>query len=887
VRGEPNLPTGTVTFLFSDIEGSTRLLDRLGDGYREVLEDHQRLLRQAFRAAGGTEVSTEGDSFLVVFTSAPGAIAAAIEAQRALTRHPWPEGVDVRVRMGLHTGEAILGGDNYVGADLHRAARIAAAAHGGQVLLSATARALVEAALPEGVALRDLGEHRLKDLPRPDRLYQAVVPDLPTEFPPPRTAEAERRRLPRPLTTFIGRERERAEVARALEATRLLTLTGPGGTGKTRLAIQVATEVAEEFPDGAVFVPLAPVSDPSLVVPTIVRELALPEDPGRMPIEALVDHLAGKRILLVLDNLEQVLDAAPEIGQLLTETEAVKVLATSREPLGLAGEREYPVPPMALPDIHHLPPFESLSHYGAVALFIERARAVRPDFDVTAENAPAIAEIAARLDGLPLAIELAAARAKILTPEAMLERLESRLSLGAPGRRDLPQRQQTLRDAIGWSYDLLEEHERRLFARLSAFVGGFRLESAEAVGNLGQELGIDTLDGIASLVNKSLVRRIEVGSGELRFVMLETIREFASERLDEQGDAEEMARRHAGHFLEVARGSAPELFGPRQGEVLDALEREHPNFRAALDRCEQRGWLEMSLRISAPLWRFWQMRGHLREGRDRLERLLRAAEDGADPVALADALEALGGIRYWMGDVVGAREPYERCLELRRQIGEPRAIAEALYNSGFTYSARLSGEIEPQLEEGLRRFVEAERLFRRVGDDGGAARVMWARGNFEYEKGVHDEAERLFREALAIHERLGDRFGMAWDTFEIGVTLQRVGRYEESREFTERALTLLAEAGDTSGIPLVLGGLSALAAMTGEPERAAVLYGAATALEAQSGAGLTRLNQEWEGWGDESSWKLEPEEAERALERGRSMTLDEAVAYALRRSGAT
>jgi tetratricopeptide (TPR) repeat protein len=304
-----------------------------------------------------------------------------------------------------------------------------------------------------------------------------------------------------------------------------------------------------------------------------------------------------------------------------------------------------------------------------------------------------------------------------------------------------------------------------------------------------------------------------------------------------------------------------------------------------MDRSARWGSLEKALGIAAALWRFWQMRGHLREGRDRLQRLLDSATEDIDTTNLADALEAFGGILYWMGDVVGARQPYQRCLELRRELGEPRGLAEALYNSGFTYSARLSGEAEPLLEEGLKRFVEAERIFRDIGDDGGAARVMWARANFEYEMVGYEEAERLFREALAIHERLGDRFGMAWDTFELGVTLQRVGRFEESRQFTERALTLLAEAGDTSGIPLVLGGLSALAAQTGAPDRAAVLYGAATALEAQAGAGLTRLNQEWEGWGDQSYWDLEPDEIEQALERGRKMTLDEAVAYALEERG--
>jgi predicted ATPase/class 3 adenylate cyclase len=880
-RVRNDLPTGTVTFLFSDIEGSTRLLDRLGDGYREVLEAHQRLLRGAFSRAGGVEVSTEGDSFFVVFPSPSRAVAAAIEGQRALARHGWPAGAEVRVRIGIHTGEGVLGGDNYVGTDVNRASRIAAAGHGGQVLVSEATRALVDPALPEGVALLDLGEHRLKDLPRPERLYQAVVPDLPADFPPPRSREVERPTLPRQLTTFVGRERERQEVKEALARGRLLTLTGPGGTGKTRLAIQVAFEIMETFEDGVVFVPLAPISDPALVVPTIVRELGLPEDPGRMPIEALIDHLSRKHLLLVLDNFEQVVDAAPQVGELLTATEAVSVLATSREPLGLAGERVYPVPPLSMPDVRHLPPLASLSQFGAVALFIERARAVKPDFEVTGANAPAIAEVTARLDGLPLAIELAAARAKILSPEAMLKRLESRLSLAAAGPRDLPERQQTLRDAIAWSYDLLDGEERRLFARISVFVGGFSLESAEVVCNARGELGLDTLDGLASLVNKSLARRVDVEGGDLRFLMLETIREYAAERLEEMSESAEVSGRHAGHFLEVAGRIAPQLFGPRQPELLDELEREHDNFRAAIDRSADRGDPRTPLQISSSLWRFWQMRGHLREGRERLEHLLGLPGAEDDLPVLADALEALGGIRYWMGEMWDARESYERCLAIRREIGDVRGIAEALYNSGFTYSARLSGE--RRIEEGVVRLEEALGLFRELGDDGGMARVLWGLGNLRYENEDYPEAERLFREALAIHERLGDPFGMAWDRFELGVTLQRQRRYEEARRFAEGALSLLAESGDTSGIPLVLGGLSALASQLGEGERAAVLYGAATALEAAAGAGLTRLNEEWEHWGDETRWNLDPETIAQATERGRRMTLEEAVAHALDR----
>jgi predicted ATPase/class 3 adenylate cyclase len=564
-----DLPTGTITFVFTDIEGSTRLLDRLGERYRSVLEDHQRLLRRAF--TGGVEVSTEGDSFFVVFTSAPMAVAAAVEAQRTLSAHPWPDEAQIRVRIGLHTGEAQLGADNYVGVDLHRAARIASAGHGGQIVLSASTHALVEATAPEGVRFRDLGEHRLKDLPRPEHLFQVVAEGIETEFPPLRTMGARPNNLPVQLTSFIGRGRELEEVMAALESTRLLTLTGPGGSGKTRLAIRTAQELLPRLEDGAFFVALAPISDPALVVPTMAQALGVSEKADRAPLDALTDHLQHSDVLLVLDNFEQVLDAAGEVGQLLTTTERLRVLATTREPLGLSGEREYPVPPLGLPDVDALPSLDALSQFEAVRLFVDRATAVKPDFAVTNENAPAVAEICARLDGLPLAIELAAARVKILTPQSILQRLEHSLGFLAVGTRDVPNRQRTLRDAIAWSHDLLDPEEAALFARLSVFRGGFSLEAVERVGNPADELGIDTLEGVASLANKSLARQAETGTDEPRFFMLETIREFAAERLAASADAEEIARRHAAFFLDLAERAEPELTGPDQIRWLNML----------------------------------------------------------------------------------------------------------------------------------------------------------------------------------------------------------------------------------------------------------------------------------------------------------------------------
>src|SRR5919106_793844 len=444
------LPTGTVTFLFTDIEGSTRLLDALGDRYPAVLETHQAILREAFAARGGIDVSTEGDSFFVVFRSAPQAVAAAVEAQRAIAAHRWPEDATVRVRMGMHTGEGTLGGDNYVGVDLHRAARIAAAGHGGQIVVSEATRALVELAAPEGVAFRDLGEHRLKDLSHPERLHQVLADGLPAEFPALRSMDARPNNLPVQLTSFVGRRRELEGVKKAIRAGRLLTLTGPGGTGKTRLALQAARQLLPEFEHGVFFVALAPITERGLVLPAVAKALGLPEATRESTGEALGEHLRDKRPLPVTDKFEQILDAAPDVGMLLSSTQGLNLLATSREPLGLSGEREYPVPPLDLPDPAHLPAIEGLSQYEAVSLFVERAMAVQPGFQVTNENAPAVAEICARLDGLPLAIELAAARVKILAPQALLARLDRALPLLSGGSRELPQRQRTLRDAIAW-----------------------------------------------------------------------------------------------------------------------------------------------------------------------------------------------------------------------------------------------------------------------------------------------------------------------------------------------------------------------------------------------------------------------------------------------------
>lgn len=579
----PAIPTGTVTFLFTDIEGSTQLWERHPEAMKVALARHDALLRQAIEANNGYVFKTVGDAFCAAFPTTPDALTAALAAQRALFAESWGEVGSIRVRMALHTGAAEERDGDYFGQPLNRVARLLSAGHGGQTLLSLASQELVRDHLPPGAELRDLGERRLKDLIRPERVFQLIIPDLPAEFAPLKTLDYRPNNLPAQATPFIGREREVGAVRKELlrSEVRLLTLTGPGGTGKTRLSLQAAADLLDDFTDGVFFVPLALVGDPALVAPTIAHTLNVNEVGGKPLLELLKDHLRDKQLLLVLDNFEQVTAAAPLVGELLIAAPRLKVMITSREVLHVYGEHDYPVPPMTLPDPMHLPPLERLAQYEAVQLFIERAQAAKTDFVITSENAPAVAEICVQLDGLPLAIELAAARVRLFSPQAMLARLEHRLKFLTGGARDLPARQRTLRGAIEWSYELLDADEQTLFRRLAVFVGGCMLEVAEAVCNARNDLAIDVLAGLESLADKSVLEQEEM-SDEPRFRMMETIREFAMERLEESGEAEPLRRRHAEMHLLLAEQARSELGGPRATVYLDRLEVEHDNLRAAL-----------------------------------------------------------------------------------------------------------------------------------------------------------------------------------------------------------------------------------------------------------------------------------------------------------------
>jgi predicted ATPase len=762
------LPSGTVTFLFSDIEGSTRLLEELGaEAYAVALAEHRRVMREAFAGHGGIEVDTQGDAFFVVFPEAGDALAAAAQAQAALAEGP------IRVRMGIHSGEPLLTKEGYVGIDVHRGARVMAAGHGGQVLVSQETYRL----LGGDGGLTELGRHRLKDLIDAQPLYQLGDDD----FPPLKTLY--QTNLPVQPTPLVGREAELDAVLDLLATTRLLTLTGAGGSGKTRLALQAAADVVDDYRDGVWWVSLAGLRDPNLVEPAIAQVVGARE--------GLAVHLHAKETLLLLDNFEQLLEAAPQIASLLVEAPDLRVLVTSRERLALSAEQEYSVPTLVSAE--------------AVALFTARARQLKPAFepDEHVEN------ICRRLDGLPLALELAAARVKVLTPLQILERLGQSLALLTAGARDAPERQRTLRSTIEWSYELLSEDEQRLFPRLAVFAGGFSLEAAETVSDVG-------LDVLQSLVDKSLLRQTDEG----RFFLLETIREFARDRLDEHASFE---HRHAMWCVALAEDANRGVHGPQQSMLFDVLDREHNNLRAALDWAEREDHHELLLRLASSLGYFWLLRGHVVESRTHLTHALAApVAAGLEPLRVNVLLYSADDARL-RGNVEQAETLIEEATELARRCGNDSLIGRTVSFAGVLAAQADDFERSEELQR------DALDHFRACADEWGEGAVLSRLTDLALRRSDFPRAERLAADSLDMAQRIGEDagIGVAWANLALSVLEQR--RPEEARRHAAAAIRHFTAVGEQEGTS---GALELLAAAVepAKPSDAARLLALATVL---------------------------------------------------------
>jgi predicted ATPase/serine/threonine protein kinase/DNA-binding CsgD family transcriptional regulator len=845
-------PTGTVTLLFTDIEEATHLLQQSGDAYGSLLAEYRHVLQASLQEWNGYEVESRGNSFLVAFARATDAVVAAVEVQRALAARFWPEGVGVHARMGLHTGEPTLTSEGYVGLDVHRAARIMSAGHGGQVLLSQTTAHLVEQDMPDDVSLRDLGEYRLKDLGRPKRLFQLDISGLPVDFPPPQTLDSSPHNLPVQLTPFIGREQEVTAVCDLLrrEEVHLLALTGPGGTGKTRLALQVAAELSDLFADGAFFVNLAPISDPALVVPTIAETLGIRERTDQSLLERLKEDLRQKQMLLLLDNFEQVVSAAVQVVDLLVACPPLKIMVTSREVPHVRARHEFAVPPLPLPDLKHLPDLAALSLYAAVALFISRAQAVKPDFQMTTTNARAIAEICTRLDGLPLAIELAAARIKLLPPHALLARLSQRLGVLTSEALDVPERQQTLRNTIAWSYQLLDAQEQRLFRALSVFVGSCTLEAIEAVCAAFADEAESRLDAVASLIDKSLLQQTGKEDEEPRLVMLETIREYGLERLVEAGETEATCEAHAAYYLALAEEAEPHLKGAelirwfaaiKLEGILDTsfghlkgaepirwfarLEQERENLRTALSWLLERARLEVqaeegrdqaerALRLCAALFWFWYWYGYFREGWSFLEQAL-TMRKGVDRSLQARTLSAAGGLLWQLDDLERAEALTGEGLALYRELGETAGVADSLLLLGAV--ARLRS----QYALARAQFEEAKALFQHVGDTWKRGQCLTELARIATAQGEYDRAHALLEESLALYQALGDQLSIAWVLHLLACVLfESQSDLTRAAALAEQSLALTREADATSYSAYTLGLLGEIHLAQGEQTRA-------------------------------------------------------------------
>jgi predicted ATPase/class 3 adenylate cyclase len=911
-------PEGTVTFLFTDIEGSTRLWEQFPGAMKSALARHDAILRQAIEAHQGYLVKSTGDGMLVAFQTAAGALASGLAAQQTLFAEPWVEiqPQAIRVRMAFHTGEVELRGGDYFGPALNRAARLMSIGHGGQLLLSDVTADLVRDDLPEGATLLDLGEHRLKDLARPEHVFQLTHPALPADFPPLVTLESFPNNLPAQLTSFIGREKELAETRQLMSASRLLTLIGPGGAGKTRLSIQLAAEVLPSLPDGAWLVELAPLTDPVLVPQTVAAVIGVNEIPGLTLQQLLVNHLKRRRLLVVLDNCEHMVEACARLADMLLRAcPELHLLASSREALGIAGEVIYRIPPMALPENAGTSP-ENLCRFESVQLFTERAAAAQPHFALTPQNAPAVAQICRRLDGIPLAIELAAARVRLMSPEQIAAHLDDRFRLLTGGSRTALPRQQTLRSLIDWSYDLLPDSERLLFRRLAVFAGGWTFEAAEALSP-----DLDVFDGLAQLVNKSLVVEDEL-QGWARFRFLETVRQYARDRLFESDEVSGIRNRHRDYYLHYIKAEQPHYMGSNPINWWDDCDREQDNLRAALQ------WSldtdpESALRLAGALADYWERRGHFGEARDwliaSLERVaaLPVVEGPAwQARQLARARALLAFSQPNMGYQVNL-DFIEESIRLYRSYGSRAELCLALGMAGFIKSMRGDNlAAEPDLLESVavgresgdkfvlmfalgvysnqilveRGDLEAARRVndelltsvRSMGRSWSYAQILMFLERYFWITGEPDRAREFCQEAVELFRQVGDRMMMTVLQSDLGHIMLAAGKLEEAAQIYRQTLPVWREFDQRGAIAHQLESFAHLARCQGQFERAACLYGAAEALRTATASLM--MWYERRDYGREVAalrQQMPPQALDQAWTSGCSLTIEQAVDLAL------
>lgn len=871
------LPLGVVTLLFTDIEGSTTLWERDGARMSQALAAHDALARGAVESRHGRVVKMLGDGMHAVFDNALDALAATVDLQKALADPAATGGVPLRVRCGLHAGVVERRDNDYFGSPVNRAARIMSAAHGGQVLLSQAVVDCVRNFLPAAISLRDLGKVRLKDLATPEHVYQVVHPRLRQQFPALRSLEATPNNLPQQTTSFIGREQALAELQRLLAKTRILTLTGSGGCGKTRLGLQVAADSLERFPDGVWLAELAPLSDPERMPQAVATVLGLKEESGKTISQTLSEHLKDKRVLLILDNCEHLLESSARLADMLVrQCPHLTVLASSREALAIQGEQAYRVPSLSLPDPKQVHTSASLSSSEAMQLFADRAVLASSDFQVTDRNASALAAICHRLDGIPLAIELAAARVRVLSVEEITSKLDQRFRLLTGGSRTALPRQQTLRSLIDWSYDLLSATEQALLRRLSVFAGGWTLAATEQVCSGNGVAEEEVLDLLTALAEKSLVL-VEERDGTTRYRLLETVRQYARDRLLESSEGESWRDRHLAFFLSVAEEAQPLLRGAEQKAWLDRLEADNDNLRAALAWSSATGAnAPLGLRLADALFQFWYVRGYFGEAYSWISGLLAVAQDV--PAALhAEALAGAGVMAWQQGDYATARRLHEECLAIQRSAGDRIAIARSLMNLGAVDFD------EGDYRAARARFEEALAIRRELGTAQGVASVLHNLGAVAKASGDLDAARALFEESLAIYRELADLFGIAISLSNLGSVAYDRSDHAGAWKLQEESLVIRRKLGDRRGIAESLEGLAAVMSARAQARQAVRIWGATERLREEIGAPLSPTERADHDLQVSAARAAIPDHTafELTWQEGRAMTLEQAIEFAL------